>query len=85
MRKAGFAEGLQLLDLSISNNDWAVDSFFDITYRIGPVNDPPVLDLRGPTMSIWLTGLVVPEPSALSLGVLALVCTWAQRRKRNGP
>jgi hypothetical protein len=84
-RKAGFAEGLQLLDLNISSNDWAVDSFFDITYRIGALADPPLLDLSEPTIGIRLTGLVVPEPSALWLGVLALAETWARRRKRNVP
>lgn len=75
---------LKLLDMQISTNNWAVDSFFDITYRIGPVGDPPVLNLEEPSVSMAMTGQFVPEPSTFALAALGTlgVLAYARRRAR---
>ncbi|MGH7178896.1 MAG: hypothetical protein ACREJC_16085 [Tepidisphaeraceae bacterium] len=53
-------------------NMWAVDSFFDITYRIDFVGHPgvPFTGMSGSTLvpsQHFQTGGVIPEPAALVL------------------
>lgn len=52
----------------LANGDWAVDSFFDITYRIDFVGRPggPFAGLSGSTTST-VRMEAVPEPSSLAL------------------
>ena len=79
------ALGVSLVDVQVS--DFAVDSFFDITYRLA-VYDPLVLDLSNePLARMHMTAQIVPEPASAILTVIALTCsiTSVRRRRRASP
>jgi hypothetical protein len=77
--------------LTQSGGNWAVDSFFDITYRIDFVGTPggPFAGRSGSTTgTVRLDTGRVPEPTTLSLlavGGLAVVFRATRRRGSNYP